>query len=62
MNPSDLEATYTELANAIERVGKDKAQLMLATLCLSLMSERDDGEEILRAIAQAERLALDGTR
>jgi hypothetical protein len=61
MNPIDLEAAYTELANAIDRVGQEKAQLMLATLCLSLISERDDSAEVLKAIAQAERLALDGT-
>jgi hypothetical protein len=62
MNPIDLEVAYTELANAIDRVGQDKAQLMLATLCLSLISEREDRANILKAIAQAERLTLDGTR
>jgi hypothetical protein len=62
MNAIDLEIAYTELANAIHRVGQDKAQLMLATLCLSLISERDNGAAVLKAIAQAERLVLDGTR
>jgi hypothetical protein len=62
MIASELEATYTELANAIHRVGADKAQLMLATLCLSLMSEHGNVDAVLKAIAQAERLALDGTR
>jgi hypothetical protein len=62
MNPIDLDAAYTELANAINRIGQEKAQLMLATLCLSLISERDDSAEVLKAIAQAERLTLDGTR
>jgi hypothetical protein len=62
MNATDLESTYTELANTIHRVGTDKAQLMLATLCLSLMSEHGNVDAVLKAIAQAERLALDGAR
>jgi hypothetical protein len=62
MTATDLEAAYTELANAIHRVGQDKAQLMLATLCLSLISDRENSEVVLKAIAQAERLSLDGTR
>jgi hypothetical protein len=62
MSPIDLEVAYTSLANAIHRVGQDKAQLMLATLCLSLISERGDSAAVLKAIAQAERLALDDTR
>jgi hypothetical protein len=62
MTAIDLEAAYTELANAIHRLGHDRAQLMLATLCLSLISERDNSDTVLKAIAQAERLALDGTR
>jgi hypothetical protein len=62
MNPIDLEITYTELANAIHRVGQDKAQLMLATLCLSLISERQDCAAVLQSISKAERLANDGPR
>jgi replication-associated recombination protein RarA len=62
MNAAQLETTYTELANAIHRVGAEKAQLMLATLCLSLISEHKDNEAVMKAIAQAERLALDGAR
>jgi replication-associated recombination protein RarA len=62
MNPINLEIAYTELANAIHRVGQDNAQLMLATLCLSLISERENSDAVLKAIAQAERLALDGPR
>jgi hypothetical protein len=62
MNSIDLDAAYTELANTIHRVGQNKAQLMLATLCLSLISEHDDSAKVLKAIAQAERLALDGTQ
>jgi hypothetical protein len=62
MNPSDLEIAYTELADAIHRVGQNKAQLMLATLCLSLISEHGDGATVLKAIAQAERLANNGAR
>jgi hypothetical protein len=56
MNAIELEVAYTELANAIDRVGPSQVQPMLATLCLSLMSN-SASEPVLAAIAQAERLS-----
>jgi hypothetical protein len=52
MTPHDLETSYTALANAIHEVGPDKAKLMLTTLCLRLISDRDDAAPVLEAITQ----------
>lgn len=57
MIASDIDTLYTELANAIHRVGPDKAQLFLATLALSLLSEQKNGSAAIALIAQSERLA-----
>jgi replication-associated recombination protein RarA len=56
MNAIELETAYTQLANAIERVGPSEVEAMLATLCLSLMSTCAS-EPVLAAIEQAERLS-----
>jgi replication-associated recombination protein RarA len=55
MNAIELEVAYTQLANAIERVGPPQVETMLATLCLALMSTCAS-EPVLAAIEQAERL------
>jgi hypothetical protein len=52
MTPHELETSYTALANAIHEVGPDKAKLMLTTLCLRLISERDDAAPVLQSIAE----------
>jgi hypothetical protein len=52
MTPHDLETSYTALANAIHEVGPDNAKLMLTTLCLRLISERDEAAPVLQAIEQ----------
>lgn len=57
MNATNIETLYTELANAIDRVGVEKAQIFLATLALSLISEHGDAAKVAELIAQAERLA-----
>jgi hypothetical protein len=57
MNDSQVEITYTALAECIARVGKAKTSLFLATLALDLLSEQPDAEAALRHILQAERLA-----
>ena len=57
MNDSQVEITYTALAECIARIGKAKTSLFLATLALDLLSEQPDAEAALRHILQAERLA-----
>ena len=52
MTPYDLETSYTSLANAIHEVGPDKAKLMLTTLCLRLISEREEAAPVLKAIEE----------
>jgi hypothetical protein len=57
MNDTEVELTYTALAESIARVGKANTSLFLATLALDLLSEQPDAEAALRHILQAERLA-----
>jgi hypothetical protein len=57
MNSSQIEATYTALAECIARVGETKTPLLLATLALDLLSQQQDAEAALAHILQAERLA-----
>ncbi|MFC5523558.1 hypothetical protein [Polaromonas jejuensis] len=57
MTESQLDQTYTALAEATARVGEAKAPLFLATLSLALMTRQTDAAEALALIAQAERLA-----
>jgi hypothetical protein len=57
MNSTELELTYTELAECIARVGEAKASLLLATLALDLLSRLPDADAARTPILQAERLA-----
>ena len=57
MNSTELELTYTALAECIARVGEAKASLLLATLALDLLSRLPDAGAALTHISQAERLA-----
>jgi hypothetical protein len=57
MNTDGLDRSYTELCEALGRVGEDKSTLMLATLSLALLAREDDAQLVLDLIAQAERLA-----
>jgi hypothetical protein len=57
MTESELDQTYTALAEATTRVGESKAPLFLATLSLSLLAKQADASAVLPLIAQAERLA-----
>jgi hypothetical protein len=57
MNSTDLELTYTALAESIARVGESKTSLLLATLALDLLSRQPDADAALTHIFQAERLA-----
>ena len=57
MNETQLELTYTALAECIARVGENKTPLLLATLALDLLSLQADADTALAHILQAERLA-----
>jgi hypothetical protein len=57
MNSTELELTYTALAESIARVGETKTSLLLATLALDLLSRQPDADAALTHILQAERLA-----
>ena len=57
MNSTELELTYTALAQCIARVGEAKTPLLLATLALDLLSRQADADAALTLILQAERLA-----
>jgi hypothetical protein len=56
MNDSQIEITYTALAECIARVGEAKSSLFLATLALDLLSQQEDADAALAHILQAERL------
>ncbi len=56
MQANDLDIAYTALAEAIGRVGESNAQLMLATLSLSLIAKMESADEALALIKQAEKL------
>jgi hypothetical protein len=56
MNSTELESTYTALAQCIGRVGEDKTSLLLAALALDLLSRLPDADAALVHISQAERL------
>jgi hypothetical protein len=54
MNDHDLDQSYTRLCETMARVGEEKTPLLLATLCLSLISRQSDVDEVQRLMAQAE--------
>ena len=56
MNSTELDTAYTALAEAIGRVGEGNAQLMLATLALSLIAKMENASVALALITQAEEL------
>jgi hypothetical protein len=56
MNNSQIEATYTALAECIARVGRARTPLLLATLALDLLCREQDAQAALAHISQAERL------
>jgi hypothetical protein len=56
MTDMELDTVYTALAEALGRVGESKTQLLLSTLCLSLLSKQADVKVGLELLAQAESL------
>lgn len=57
MRADELDALYAALAEALGRVGPERAKLLLATLALDLIAHHDDAAEAAAAITRAERLA-----
>jgi hypothetical protein len=57
MTDHDLDLSYTALSRALAQVGRDRAELFLATLSLALLARQPDAGAVLPLIAQAERLA-----
>ncbi|HYG42917.1 MAG TPA: hypothetical protein VEA17_08350 [Bordetella sp.] len=55
MTESDLDLAYTQLAQALTRVGDAQAPLFLSALCLSLISRQDAAAPVLALIEQAEQ-------
>src|SRR3546814_6002274 len=51
----DLDTSYTALAEAIARVGQERAPLFMAMLALSLIARQLDTEQTLNLITQAEQ-------
>jgi len=54
MTESDLDLAYTQLAQALTRVGEARAALFLSALCLSLISRQGEAAPVLALIEQAE--------
>jgi hypothetical protein len=57
MTDTDLDHAYSELSEALARVGDDRARLLLATLSLALLARLPDAQTVLPLIEQAERLS-----
>ena len=54
MNEAELDQSYPALAQALARVGEARAPLLLAMVCLSLISRQPAAAEVLALIEQAE--------
>ena len=61
MKPEDLDASYTALCLALGDVGQDNANLFLAMLSLSLISQSDAPDKVLQMIAEAHSQCLPTT-
>jgi hypothetical protein len=57
VNESDLDQTYTALAQAIGRCSAAEVPLFLSTLALSLIAREADCSAALQLIAEAEGLS-----
>ncbi len=54
MTPEDIDVAYSSLCEAMSRVGEDKSPMLLAALCLSLITRHDDVAVVESLIRQAE--------
>lgn len=55
MTQAELETVYEALAEAIDRAGAEKSELLLAKVALLLAQELGDAPAVLASIAQAGR-------
>lgn len=58
MNPEELDTSYTALCKALGDVGQGQANLFLAMVSLSLISQSNAPEAVLQVIAQARQQCL----
>ncbi len=54
MQAEELDLAYTRLCDAVAAVGQDQAPLLLAMVCLGLMSRQDTLAPVLALIETAE--------
>lgn len=62
MTDADLDLSYSALAAALEQAGPDGASLMLAMVCLGLMSRLESAGEVLALVDQVRRQFADSGR
>jgi hypothetical protein len=60
MTDSDLDRSYTALAQALAQAGEREAPLLLSMLCLSLMGRADSADDVLPLIEQARARLVKG--
>ena len=58
MKPEDLDASYTALCKALGEVGQDNANLFLAMVSLSLISQSNVPDKVLQMIDEARAQCL----
>lgn len=55
MQADDLDRAYTQLCRTMAEVGEARTPLLLATLCLALISREAEAAPVLQAIEDARR-------
>lgn len=53
MTDADLDQSYSAVCEALAQVGEARAPMLLAMLCLSLMSRFERADQVLPLIANA---------
>ena len=53
MHAEDLDRSYTALCKALERVGEERSELLLAMVSLALIARQGSAEEVLPIIQRA---------
>jgi len=59
MTDEDLDRSYGDLCRALSDVGQDQAALLLAMVCLSLISRSDDAGQVRALIDRARARCLE---
>ncbi len=54
MSDAELDRSYTELCEALARLGEPRAASFLSTLCLALIARQDSADDVLTLILQIE--------